>query len=225
MAMFISACTETMENPSEMRVKVSDYNSIHIGGELFVQIERAADQRVIVKGNKELVSKVNMSVTDAKLFLRTSDDIKLSDSLVVVIPDTSFHEIVLEADQMAQVIWQDNMEFDQMNFKTEARSMLTVTGMQVRNVSLRLESESEIWLDATTFVVENAYAKLDATSKLEADQCLVRNFVIFLEGESTASIWVSDILHGQGEGESILEYSGDPAVTYELMGIAQIIKK
>ena len=89
----------------------------------------------------------------------------------------------------------------------------------------KLESESEIWLDATTFIVENAYARLLATSKLVADQCQVRNFVIFLEGESTASIWVSEVLHGQGEGESILEYSGDPAITYEFMGVAQIIKK
>lgn len=37
MAMIISGCTETIENPSEKRVKVSDYNSIHIEGELFVQ--------------------------------------------------------------------------------------------------------------------------------------------------------------------------------------------
>jgi hypothetical protein len=74
------------------------------------------------------------------------------------------------------------------------------------------------------FIVPNVMAKLEATSELVADEMPIRNLDIKLEGESNASVWVTEKIAGKGEGKSRLVYKGTPAINYITQGEATINK-
>lgn len=74
------------------------------------------------------------------------------------------------------------------------------------------------------FIVPNVTAKLEATSALLAGDSPIRNLDITLEGESTATAWVTHNLSGNGRGKSRLVYKGAPAIAYTTEGEASIEK-
>lgn len=71
-------------------------------------------------------------------------------------------------------------------------------------------------------LVPHVNAKLEATSELIADETPIGSLDIRLEGESTANVWVTDLISGKGEGKSSLVYRGSPSIQYTTQGEATI---
>jgi hypothetical protein len=74
----------------------------------------------------------------------------------------------------------------------------------------------------TFSIIPNVNAKFEATSELIAEHLPIRHSDIRLKGESTASVWVLDLLTGKWEGKSLPAFSGNPIVEYSTQGEAVI---
>lgn len=78
----------------------------------------------------------------------------------------------------------------------------------------------EIWV---AFIIDNVEVRTEATTSFNAVDAAVANMDIKLEGESEATVWVLDALHGTGQGSSKLYYRGDPQINFTVEGSAEII--
>lgn len=62
------------------------------------------------------------------------------------------------------------------------------------------------------------------TADIDGENAAILDLSAELSGNSTATVWVLGNISGEGNGSSILNFLGDPAITYNLLGSANILK-
>lgn len=164
-ALLLYSCEDAENSPSspdnEKRFNVTNYNAIEIGGNVVVKIQgeesTSGDQTIIVKGDPQLISTFNVSVTGDVLLVEASQPFDLADSIIVIAPVRDLSSIVLKANQKAMVAWEgtDGLTvLDHVDIKTGANSGLELAGMKAMSINIQQEAASTVSLSGSTMEEE-----------------------------------------------------------------------
>lgn len=160
-AFLLYSCEDAENSPSspenEKRFNVTNYNAIEIRGNVVVKIQgeesASGDQTIIVKGDPQLISTFNVSVTGNVLRIETSQPVDIADSIIVMAPVPDLSSIMLMADQKAVVTWEDRdgtIVLDHLDIKTGANSSLELVGMNAMSINIQQEAASNVLLSGST---------------------------------------------------------------------------
>ena len=159
--LLLASCDDNEQAlPNQKEFTVGDYDQIHIGTNVTVvnnvQASGSNNGRttgngnpaiVTVKGNPQLISGITIEVIDGIIYIRSTQEVSLEDSIKVEFNTADIGIIKLEADQHATVYWEaEETIIENLEIRTEANSQLDFFGLKANNVSVKQEAQSRVLL-------------------------------------------------------------------------------
>lgn len=149
----LNGCTEEEVIPQNgAESEVDAFKNVSVKGQVKViftnpstnlksaQTSNATDYKVRVNAPGELRNRIHVSSQGGLLSITADEDVDLSDSVEVEIWSGELDEIRLEKDQVAEFIGNFNQE--ELTVVTEARSKLSLLGVQVDRLYCKTEGQS-----------------------------------------------------------------------------------
>lgn len=184
---FLIGCNdEEAMAPNETELKVDAFNEVSVNGEVKVLFNnqsanlksakstQANDYRVNVSSPSGLGTHVKVSSQGGLLTITADGEIDLSDSVEVEIWSAELDEIRLEKDQVA--VFAGSFHQEELTVVTEARSHLTLLGVEVDRLYCKTEGESE-------FVVTTSEKVYDGNQSYTSTRgILIDEFTLLVDG-------------------------------------------
>ncbi|MDD4754661.1 MAG: DUF2807 domain-containing protein [Prolixibacteraceae bacterium] len=196
--------------PNGTELEVESFENVSVNGQVkvifnnqstnlkFGQIANSNDFRVNVTAPGDLKDHVQINSQGGLLTITADEDVDISDSVEVEIWSAELDEIRLENDQVAEFFGNFNQE--ELTVVTEARSKLSLFGVQVDKLYCKTEGQSEfvlttsaeifegtqsyeeprgIQIDEFTLLVDSSFVVVGDSIKLEDEMWIVYGDEIF----------------------------------------------
>ena len=196
--------------PNGTELEVESFENVSVNGQVkvifnnqstnlkFGQIANSNDFRVNVNAAGDLKDHVQINSQGGLLTITADEDVDISDSVEVEIWSAELDEIRLENDQVAEFFGNFNQE--ELTVVTEARSKLSLFGVQVDKLYCKTEGQSEfvlttsaeifegtqsyeeprgIQIDEFTLLVDSSFVVVGDSIKLEDEMWIVYGDEIF----------------------------------------------
>ncbi len=111
---------------------------------------------------------------------------------------------------------------DKLNVEVEGSSTITLYDNTVKNLSAQIEGISVIKGSST---IDNANLNIEGMSRYEGNKIDHKNIEVRIDGNSEASVNVSESIKGKLNGTSRLYYTGTPSLEVTTNGTAEVINK
>lgn len=201
---------EDVISPNGTELEVEAFENVSVNGQVkvifnnqstnlkFGQIANSNDFRVNVNAAGDLKDHVQINSQGGLLTITADEDVDISDSVEVEIWSAELDEIRLENDQVAEFFGNFNQE--ELTVVTEARSKLSLFGVQVDKLYCKTEGQSEfvlttsaeifegtqsyeeprgIQIDEFTLLVDSSFVVVGDSIKLEDEMWIVYGDEIF----------------------------------------------
>ena len=199
-------------------VIVNDFNRINveIAGDVF--ITQAAEQKVTVESNGNIISRLETIVDDGEWRIRFRSCVNNYDRLNIYIETPDMEGIVLSG--AGNITTNSTFESPNANVALIGSGNITAS-FDVVNMSTVLSGSGNILLSGTC----NAHnASLPGSGNIGSFDLQSETANVEISGSGSADVSVSQTLNVTISGSGNVRYMGDPSVTQNITGSGSVIK-
>ncbi|MFA9390647.1 MAG: head GIN domain-containing protein [Prolixibacteraceae bacterium] len=223
LATLLSSCTASMKKATsddlEKDFEIEDFNQINFEGAYNIELTQGDGPALMIKTTDELMDKIQVSVSDSTLNIKTNVKNISSDEIRIFINFNRLNEIVLRGGAFLKT--NGFVELTNFDIKIEGGASVEMN-VNAEKISARAEGAVNLEFHG---VVEEFSAISEGAGNIDADELQAKIVDCRVSGVGNASVYATEKLTARVEGLGKIGYRGDPVLDKKVDGIGLIYKK